>query len=131
MLEYILAALVAWTHQSPETLKPWASAMADVCISHEECTRLAAQAFVETRFVSWAVDQSCNDAEWRRKHGRDRSCDGGLAVGPWQVQSTRFLGASPEFQASVALEMMRHHPRLWTTWKAADAQTAWWLRAHP
>ena len=70
MLEYILFALVAWTHQPAETLKPWASAMADVCASKEECTLLASQAFVETRFAAWAVDRELQLERLARPPGR-------------------------------------------------------------
>lgn len=133
MLEYILVALIAWTHQSAETLKPWASAMADVCTSRQECVALASQAFVETRFAPEALDGRCNDRAWRAQqtswwHG---ACDGGVAQGAWQIHDDRLRGASPEMQASVALEIMRRTPRAWTTWRAARSQAAWWLASHP
>jgi hypothetical protein len=132
MLQYLLVALVAWTHQTPEAMQPWAAAMADVCTTKEECTLLAAQAFVETRFVDWVVDGSCNDPTWRKsRRGWERAaCDGGHAYGAWQIHDSRLLGASAGFQASVALGMMRAHPELWTTRAAARSQAAWWLASH-
>jgi hypothetical protein len=125
---YIEDMLVSWTHQSHEAMRPWAEAMANVCVGKDECDRLASQAFVETRFVPWAVDQSCNDRSWResRKGWECKACDSGLAFGPWQVHDERFRGAAPDFQASVVLELMRHHPEMWTTWRAARSHAAWW-----
>jgi hypothetical protein len=118
----ISKVLQTWTGD-PQIV--WAQAMGGVCVSKLECLRLAALAYEETRFAAWAVDQSCNDSEWRKTHKKDKVCDSGKAFGPWQVQDERFRGASPEFQASVSLEMMRRYPESWTTkrkaWQRADA----------
>lgn len=132
MTEYLLAALIAWTGQSPEALRPWAEAMAAVCTSRVECIELAAQAQVETRFMPWVLDGSCNNPAWRisRRGWERNACDGGLAYGPWQMHEERLRGATPELQASVALETMRRAPGLWTTRKAARSHAAWWLRTH-
>ena len=136
MADEIQATLMAWTAGSREPaeiraarLRPWADAMADVCTDRQDCVLLAAQAFVETRFVSWAVDQSCNDASWRAsRRGWERTaCDGGVARGPWQVHDERFAGASPAFQASVVHERMHANPQAWTTWRSARSHAAWWL----
>ena len=136
----IETALMAWTApkmpEKPEELdarlqrlRPWAEAMADVCTDRADCTLLAAQAFVETRFVVWAVDQRCNDPMWlaNRRGWERRACDGGLAFGPWQVHDERFRGASPAFQASVVHERMHANPQAWTTWRSARSHAAWWL----
>jgi hypothetical protein len=125
----VQSALVAWTHEDPAVLEPWAHAIADVCASRRECILFAAQAHVESRFLPWVLDQRCNDPAWReaQRGWVRKSCDAGRAFGPWQVQDDRFRGASPEFQASVALEMMRAHPELWTTSKAAQSHADWWL----
>ena len=133
MYALLLAALLAWTHQPAEAVAPWAYAMAQVCTSERECLDLAAQAFVESRFAPWVLDGRCNDAAWRSsRRGWERgACDGGLAVGPWQVHAPALLGASPELQASYALTLMRRAPRLWTTWRAARSHAAWWLATHP
>lgn len=122
-------ALVAWTHRSLEALHPWAVAIADVCTGREECIRFAAQAFVEDQLLPWVLDQRCNDAAWRRSQPGwiHKSCDGGLAFGPWQVHDERFRGASPGYQAAVALQLMRDHPYFWTTWRAARSHAAWWI----
>lgn len=130
MLETILAALIVWTNQSPETLRPWAKAMADVCTTHEECILLASQAFVETRFQPWVMDQRCNDSAWRlAQHGWVRqSCDSGKSYGIWQIMDERMRGASPEEQAAKAISLMRWNPKLWTTWKQARSHAAWWLK---
>jgi hypothetical protein len=127
-VEYMESALIAWTHQSPEAMRPWAQAIVSVCTNIDECDLLASQAFVESRFVPWVLDGSCNDPSWRasRRGWERKACDGGLAKGPWQVHDDRFLGATPEFQASEVLEMMRHNPTAWTTWRAARSHAAWW-----
>jgi hypothetical protein len=126
--QYIEDTLILWTHQSREAMHPWAEAIAAVCSDRDECDLLASQAFVESRFMPWVVDQRCNDDAWRsRQTGWIRaSCDGGKAFGPWQVQDEAFRGASPVFQAQRALEWMRSRPRAWTTWKAARSHAAWW-----
>lgn len=129
MLDLILAALISWTHLPAATLEPWAGAMAAVCTSERECIELAALAFVESRFAAPVLSGDCNRPEWRaQQHGWwRRACDGGLAVGPWQVHGIP-VGSSPEFQASYALTLWRAHPGLWTTAGAARTQAAWWLR---
>jgi hypothetical protein len=141
----IFVALTAWTvpqakaakdldHQVVD-LQPWAEAMSDVCQNPRECLTLAATAYEETGMVRWAVDQKCNDGAWRRSHGMDKTCDGGKAIGAWQIWDDKgapsLLGASPEIQASVALEKMRRRPQQWTTWAKASARAEAWLRAHP
>jgi hypothetical protein len=144
MADDVETALVAWTTprtpEGPEeaahrvaALRPWADAMANVCTDRSDCILLAAQAFVETRFVSWAVDQSCNDASWRAtRRGWERaSCDGGVAWGPWQVHDERFRGASPAFQASVVHALMHSRPQAWTTWRLARSHAAWWEALAP
>jgi hypothetical protein len=127
--ELLLAALIAWTHLPAATLDPWAGAMADVCTGERECLTLAAQAFVEGGFSAPVLSGECNDAAWRaQQRGWWRhACDGGLAHGPWQLHDARAAHASPELQASVALETMRRHPRAWTTWRQARAQAEWWM----
>lgn len=127
----LLAVLLAWTRQPAEELRPWADAMADVCDSPRECLRLAALAVEETAFQPWAIDGRCNDHEWRQAHQMHRACDSGRAFGPWQVWDARFAGATPEFQASVALEMMRAHPQQWTTRRRAWRDAEAWLSIHP
>lgn len=138
----VQAALVAWTSPSASEkenedarlhrallLRPWADAIADVCTSREDCILTAAQAFVETRFLDWVVDQRCNDPTWRiaQRGWVRKACDSGLAYGPWQVHDERFRGASPEFQASVAHSLIHSHPEAWTTRRAARSHAAWWL----
>lgn len=127
----VLAALLAWTRGAvpPQALEPWADAMGAVCSSEAECIDLAAQAFVESRFVPWVLDGSCNDPAWRasRRGWERRACDGGLAVGPWQIHGLQ-VGAAPREQARIALHLMRSAPELWTTWRAARSHAAWWLR---
>ena len=107
--------------------------MGDVCMSRDECVHMAALAFEESGFVPWALDQSCNDVAWRAAQvgWMRKACDIGFAFGPWQVHNSRFAGASPEFQASVVLELMRHYPQGWTTWGRAHALAERWLRANP
>jgi hypothetical protein len=61
----------------------------------------------------------------------DRTCDGGRAVGPWQVHDARFLGAAPDFQAAEALAMLRQYPARWSTWARARERARAWLAAHP
>lgn len=129
LYQLILAALLVWTKQPAEALEPWAGAMSVVCTSERECLLLAAQAFVEGGFTTPVLSGDCERAEWRAaQHGWWRhACDGGLAHGPWQLHDPRAAHASPELQASVALETLRRSPRAWTTWREARAQVAWWL----
>ena len=134
----IMSALQDWSpHLSvrpqSELMQPWADAMGDVCMSRDECIHMAAVAFEESGFVSWALDQSCNDSAWRAAQTGwlRKSCDLGFAFGPWQVHNSRFAGASPGFQASVVLELIRHYPQGWTTWSRANALADRWLAAHP
>lgn len=127
----VLKALVLWTsgsraHPTEEALRPWADAMASVCMTERQCLEMAAVAVEETHFAAWAVDQSCNDAAWRARNQVHRVCDSGKAFGPWQVQDERFRGASPEFQASVVAERLHRNPRAWTTWDAAQKRAASW-----
>jgi hypothetical protein len=134
---YILWALTTWTssrHIPAEQLQPWADAMAAVCQHTDECITLAALSFEETGYTPWAVDQSCNDEQWRnRQRGWIRAaCDGGAAFGPWQLHDSRAQNASPDIQASVALEFLRSRGiKQWTTWSRAQKLTAWWLQTHP
>ena len=129
---YLLVALMTWTGKPAETLQPWSDAMAAVCDSKEECTLLAAQAFVESRFEPWVIDQSCNHREWRETHRGwlKKACDGGNAVGVWQIHDVRLLGASPQEQAAEAVDWLRKRPHAWTTWRAARSHAAWWLSGH-
>jgi len=118
----VTSALEQWTAgRQTADLQPWISAITDVCQSRLECLQLAAIPFEETGFVPWAVDQSCNDRQWRAEHQMQRVCDGGWAIGPFQIHDQMLLGASPEKQATEALEIMRRHPQAWTTWKRARA----------
>ena len=125
-------ALSGWTAKRTEVadLQPWISAMTDVCSSRQECVELAAIPFMETGFIQWAVDQSCNDAEWRRAHGKDKVCDVGWAIGPFQIHDQMLRGASPEKQATEALEILRRRPQAWTTWTKAHQLAMRWLSTH-
>jgi hypothetical protein len=120
--------LAAWTRRPAEDMREWAQAIVDAGGSGDERLLLASQAFVESRFMPWVVDQSCNDADWRsRQPGWIRkSCDGGLAFGPWQIHDPSLYGATPLAQARAAVKILRENPRAWTTWKAARSQAAWW-----
>jgi hypothetical protein len=124
----ITSTLSAWTRRPVEEMRPWGDAMAAVCASDDECLLLASQAFVESRFMPWVVDESCNDDAWReRQPGWIRkSCDGGLAYGPWQIHDPSLYGATPLVQVRAAVKILRENPRAWTTWKAARSQAAWW-----
>jgi hypothetical protein len=124
----ITSALASWTRRPAEEMRPWGDAMAAVCASDDECLLLASQAFVESRFMPWVVDGSCNDDTWReRQPGWTRkSCDGGHAFGPWQIHDPRLLGASPAEHARKAVEILRTNPKAWTTWRAAQSQAKWW-----
>ena len=132
----IMSALQDWSPHSSvrpqsELMQPWADAMGDVCMSRSECVHMAALAFMESGFVSWVLFQECNSQLWRAEHQMQKVCDNGYAYGPWQVHNSRFAGASPEFQASVVLELIRHYPQGWTTWSRANALADRWLAAHP
>lgn len=125
----LLAALTSWGVPAP-TADTYARAMAAVCASERECVRLASYAFVESaHFAPWVLDESCNSKEWRdgRRGWERRACDGGLAYGPWQVHDEAMRGASPEFQASYALVLLRRDRTLWSTWRAAESHAAWWM----
>jgi len=125
-------ALVSWTHRERGIVAPWVAALAPLCDTREECLHVAALAVEETYFVSWVLDYSCNDAAWRRRMGRDKSCDEGRAVGPWQLLDMHgLIGAAPSDHATFAVIFYRRSPRLWTTWRAADARAKHWLAHHP
>lgn len=126
--EQIERALSAWTHKPAEDVREWSTAMASACITDDECMLLASQAFVESRFMSWVVDQSCNDASWRARQPGwiRRSCDGGHAFGPWQIHDPSLYGAPPDVQARAAVKILRESPKAWTTWRAARSQAQWW-----
>jgi hypothetical protein len=128
---YILAFLLANTHRPAVELEPWADAMADVCQSKVECTRLAALAVLESRFAPWVVDGSCNDTAWRQAHQMQKVCDGGKAQGAWQMQDVPFAGAGAARQASAALFLMRSHPGQWATQRAAWKLADGWMAGHP
>jgi carbonic anhydrase len=127
---FILAALVAWTHQTVEVLTPWADSMSMVCSTKTECARLAAISALESNFVDWVLDQRCNDETWRRMNRKDLVCDKGRAFGPWQIQDERMRDTSSDFQASVALEKMRVYPQAWTVWARAQVLADRWVATH-
>jgi hypothetical protein len=133
--QYVEDTLVAWTGQPAELLHPWALAIAGVCADRDECDMLASLGQVETRWLPWVLDGSCNSEAWRRAHRKDKVCDGGFAVGPWQLHETRggaiLRGAGPEAQAYEAVRRLRRRPEAWTTWRAAQAQAAWWRLHRP
>jgi len=129
--QYVEDTLVAWTHQPAELLRPWALATAGVCESKDECDMLMALGQVETRWQPWVLDGSCNDPVWRRAHRKDKACDGGYATGPWQLHDPMVRGAGPDAQAASAVTLLRRRPEAWTTWRAAQAQVAWWRLHRP
>jgi hypothetical protein len=133
MAAYLLVALMVWTGYGENEMKPWAEAMSAVCTSQADCTLLASQAFVEGGFAAEVRDERCNNGIWRsRQVGWWRkSCDSGFAWGPWQIHDSRLQGTSPEYQASVAVTLIRNHPRLWTTWAKAKSHATWWIAKHP
>ncbi|SRR5579859_13012 len=125
-------ALATWTGWPRESADDWAAAITTNCGSRTECITVAALAFEESRFVQWVVDYSCNDAAWRREHGKDKVCDYGRAVGPWQIlDAHELVGASPQDNAAAAVALYRRNPRAWTTWRSAASRAQWWLARHP
>ena len=134
MTAYLLAFLLAQTHRPAAELEPWADAMAGVCQGKRGCLREAATAVLESAFAPWVVDGSCQDPAWRRAHPRLPTCDGGRAVGPWQVHDApshpSLVGATPALQASGVWEMMQRHPESWATHKRAWALADAWLAGH-
>ena len=127
-VELITQMLVVWTKQSVESMKPWGEAITNVCTNQNECELLAAQAFVESRFASWVLDGSCNDENWRADQPGwiRKSCDNGIAFGPWQIHDPGLAGQSPIIHANLAIWYLHNRPYAWTTWKAARAQVQWW-----
>jgi hypothetical protein len=127
----ILRALKFWTHQPEDVLLTWANAIADACSSRQQCIQVASIAAVESKFEPWVLDYSCNSAAWRKQQrGWERgSCDGGWAVGPWQIHNRRLLNASPEDHARDAVVWFRNRPQAWTPWLVARKQADQWLAA--
>lgn len=125
----VLAALRYWTARPTAELRPWARAIVGATRSRAEAIELASVAAVESRMLPWVIDGRCNRGSWRLgQHGWVReSCDGGWAVGPWQLHDQKMLGASPDAQAREAATWYRAAPERWTTWRVAKAQVKAWL----
>jgi hypothetical protein len=125
----VLRALKYWTKQPEDVLRPWANAIADACATREQCIHVASIAAVESKFEPWVLDYSCNSAAWRKQQRgwQHDSCDGGWAVGPWQIHNSRLLNASPEDHALDAVAWYRNRPQAWTPWLVARKQADQWL----
>jgi hypothetical protein len=130
MFTILMAAMVLWGADA-ETARRYAGAISNVCTSEGECLTLTSLAWIESAHLApWVLDFSCNDQSWLKSQRgwRRRSYDGGIAFGAWQIHDPGLLGASPEFQASVALHILRKKRDAWTTIKAAESQAAWTAR---
>jgi hypothetical protein len=129
------AALSEWTHGSKTA--PYADALAAHCRSRRECLSLLAIAYWESGFSDFVLDFRCNDSAWRAKQKsewlREKACDSGESVGPWQIHDLAFVGSSPDKQATKAVELFRDSPARWTVWRRgwAQQQVTAWMGAHP
>jgi hypothetical protein len=105
-----------------------------------EIAELAAE---ESGLAPWVMDGRCNDPKWRFSKEGERlmkgtsHCDGGLAVGAWQVHpeygSFDAKGWHPELSLlnlhDAALYVVSEwalHPQRWTPWKRVKQQAARW-----
>jgi hypothetical protein len=128
----IARAISKWTgHPIDSDLMAWSRAIHGECDTNLECYDLASVSSDESNFVSWVLDYSCNDAEWRRLNQKDKVCDRGAAFGPFQIQDPGLKGASPEIHAMRALSILRSAPQMWTVWPHAHARAKAWLARHP
>jgi hypothetical protein len=139
MIEYILAALLAWNPlagkragTSDEILAAYAEFIANVCADPLECLTVAALASEESRFAPWVLDTSCNGL---RQSGNRLACDKGNAWGAWQLHQGTWTAldlsvVTPQAQAEVAVRLYRRAPYLWSTYKVAKRKAQEWLQSH-
>lgn len=146
MAAYLLTMLLTLAKLSPD-VTPWADAIARACDTPARCVLFTAQALAEGGFSPIVLDGRCNDPAWRsrfrgcrREAGKPAAwcpCDAGLAAGPWQLHEKERGGASladvldPDKGAAIAWTWWTRAPGSFTTWKAARATAAYWLRSHP
>jgi hypothetical protein len=123
----VLDALRAWNPKArASALSTWAAAIANGSPTRARAIWLASIGSVESKFVPWVLDFTCN-----RMAGY-RACDNGRAVGPFQIWDDALVGASPESHVRRAYERLeRQGEQAWSTWRAARAQADQWLQRHP
>jgi hypothetical protein len=134
---------------APEVRTEAAEAIATAVEATGRDTRFAIEiaelAVEESGLAPWVLDGRCNDPKWRfskegkrTMHGTSH-CDGGLAVGAWQihpdhgwVDANGFhpdLGYLNLYDASLyVVSEWALHPQRWTPWKHVKEQAARWHR---
>jgi hypothetical protein len=140
----VFIALHAWAPAVPvATVQTFADAIALAAKAHGYGERfaleLAAVAVEESGLADYVLSGQCNDPDWRgspegKKAMTRGSCDGGFAVGAWQIHA-RSGGPSVRdlldvsTAAGIAAVLWARSPYIWTTWPKATKRVAAWQTA--
>jgi hypothetical protein len=139
----VFAALTTWAPKAtPAVVEEIAEAIAEsvqaVGRGEQTALELAALAVEETGLADYVVDGRCNRADWRasaegRRVMRRGDCDGGHAVGVWQIHP---VSGGPTAEALLdvhvaalfAARLWVRRPQAWTPWRLAVRMAREWRR---